>query len=110
MFPFQFDSVSGKQFDTRLILLFFTVCLASYPITILSQFDFERQCIVLVEFVMIFGAHFVNCAMSEVLEWGNCRIRQSVYQSHWYKMCPEAQRMILMFLRCTPKETPRGDV
>uniref|UniRef100_A0A8D9AHM8 Uncharacterized protein n=1 Tax=Cacopsylla melanoneura TaxID=428564 RepID=A0A8D9AHM8_9HEMI len=80
-----------------------TSCLLSYPISKLSQFDdvLLVEYYLLVEFLLSVSVFCYSCIISEVLEWANRRIRRSIYASNWYEMCPEAQRMMLMFLRRT---------
>ncbi|KAL1459610.1 hypothetical protein WDU94_011574 [Cyamophila willieti] len=98
-----YDSVTRKQIDLRVLILFSTVCISSFSITILSRFNLDKQCFLLAEFILIFGYYYFSCMISEILEWANCRIRRSAYNSAWYEMCPEAQRMMLMLIRRTQK-------
>lgn len=101
LFLFQFDSVMGRLFKLRVFFLLVATNLSAYPITIISTFDTQKRIFLLVEFTLVLSFYYVNCLMSEILEWANCRIRRSVYQSAWYRMCPAARRMMLMFLRRT---------
>ncbi|KAL1463421.1 hypothetical protein WDU94_015172 [Cyamophila willieti] len=97
------DSVTRSQINVRVLIMFSTLCFSSYPITLLTQFDLGRQFSLLIEFLLIFGYYYFTCFLSETLEWANCRLRRSIYQSKWYEMSPEAQRMVLMFLKRTQK-------
>ncbi|KAL1458516.1 hypothetical protein WDU94_008658 [Cyamophila willieti] len=98
-----FDNVTGTSINVRIILLIIITCLSAYPVTTLSQFSVQRQGFLIIEFSLMLSFYYYNCIMSEVLEWANCRLRTSIYQSKWYDMCPEAQRMMLMFLQRTQR-------
>ncbi|KAL1458515.1 hypothetical protein WDU94_008657 [Cyamophila willieti] len=98
-----FDSVTERNYRFRMLLLLVITFVSGYPISILSEFNARQRSVLLAEFAIGFWSYYYNCIMSEVLEWANCRIRTSIYQSKWYEMCPEAQRMMLMFLRRTQR-------
>ncbi|KAL1453564.1 hypothetical protein WDU94_009895 [Cyamophila willieti] len=98
-----YDSITRGHFDFRAVVYFSTVCLSTYNITVLSHFDFQRQSYLVVEFFMVISVYYGECFVSEVFEWANERIRRSIYQSNWYEMCPEAQRMMMVFLALTQR-------
>ncbi|KAL1458660.1 hypothetical protein WDU94_008791 [Cyamophila willieti] len=98
-----FDSVAGQLMNTRVILLLVATSLSACPITILSQFDVNKQGLMLGECIIVLSFYGYNCLLSEILEWANCRIERDVYQNKWYTLCPEARRMMCMFLRRTQR-------
>ncbi|KAL1450061.1 hypothetical protein WDU94_002518 [Cyamophila willieti] len=98
-----YDYISQNTTTLRALLLLIITSISSYVISVLSEFDSQKGSVLLVEFILILSCFYFLCILSEILEWMNCRIRRSIYQSQWYRMAPEAQRMMVMFLRRTQR-------
>ncbi|KAL1464473.1 hypothetical protein WDU94_004119 [Cyamophila willieti] len=98
-----FDSVMARNIQFRVIIILIITSLSAYPITLLSQFDSEKNVQFIAEFILILSYYYFNCSMSENLDRCNSLIGHSVYQSNWYAMCPEARRMMVMFMRQTQR-------
>ncbi|KAL1464474.1 hypothetical protein WDU94_004120 [Cyamophila willieti] len=98
-----FDSVMARNIQFRVIIILIITGLSAYPITLLSQFDGQKNVQFIAEFILILSYYYFICSMSENLDRCSSLIGHSVYQSNWYAMCPEARRMMLMFMRQTQR-------
>ncbi|KAL1448482.1 hypothetical protein WDU94_012314 [Cyamophila willieti] len=96
-----YGSVTRTHNNFQVVVNFCFSCMLAYAMTILSQFDIQNDLHLIFESFIILCVVYTDCFMSEVLERANERIRHGINQSTWYEMCPEAQRMMLMFLRRT---------
>lgn len=74
------------------------IALTSHP-----SYDIQTNLLLLHEAVISMTCYFYVNLMSESLERDQNRVRRAAYQSYWYTMCPEAQRMLLLFLRRTQR-------
>ncbi|KAL1459190.1 hypothetical protein WDU94_011197 [Cyamophila willieti] len=99
-----YDHISQDTTTLRVVFLLLMTSISSYIISVLSEFDNKKgSLIIIIEFIFTLSFFYIICIMSEIFEWANCHIRRSIYQSQWYRMAPEAQRMMLMFLRRTQR-------